>query len=74
MYPNVGAAGCTLKVGAAGCGLVGAGGVLGLRPRGSLYEFVLYNLNEKCMNWYKNHTVYKFVLHNLYNNCMNSFV
>ena len=57
MYPNVGAAGCTLKVGAAGCGLVGAGGVLGLRPRGSLYEFVLYNLNEKCMNWYKNHTV-----------------
>jgi hypothetical protein len=32
VYPNVGAA---------GCGLVGAGGVLGLRPRGSLYEFVL---------------------------------
>jgi hypothetical protein len=37
VYPNVGAA---------GCGLVGAGGVLGLRPRGSLYEFVLYNLYE----------------------------
>ena len=35
VYPNVGAA---------GCGLVGAGGVLGLRPRGLLYEFVLYNL------------------------------
>ncbi len=38
VYPNVGAA---------GCGLVGAGGVLGLRPRGSLYEFVLYNSNKK---------------------------
>jgi hypothetical protein len=35
VYPNVGAA---------GCGLVGAGGVLGLRPRGLLYEFVLSNL------------------------------
>ena len=38
VYPNVGAA---------GCGLVGAGGVLGLRPRGSLYEFVLYNSYKK---------------------------
>ena len=64
VYPNVGAA---------GCGLVGAGGVLGLRPRGLLYEFVLYNLYKKCTNWYKNHTVYEFVLNNLYNNCMNSF-
>jgi hypothetical protein len=45
VYPNVGAA---------GCGLVGAGGVLGLRPRGLLYEFVLYNLYKKCTNWYKN--------------------
>ena len=69
-------------VGAAGCGLVGAGGVLGLcprgsgfAPRGSLYEFVLYNIHIKnCMNWYKNHTVYKFVLYNLYNFvCMNSY-
>ena len=41
VYPNVGAA---------GCGLVGAGGVLGLRPRSSLYEFVLYNLYKKCTN------------------------
>ena len=46
VYPNVGAA---------GCGLVGAGGVLGLRPRGSgfalalLYEFVIYNLYKKCI-------------------------
>ncbi len=63
VYPNVGAA---------GCGLVGAGGVLGLglRPRGSLYELVLYNSYKKCMNWYKNHTVYEFVLYNLYNNCI----
>jgi hypothetical protein len=51
VYPNVGAA---------GCGLVGAGGVLGLRPRGSspscsLYEFVLYNL-------YKKYELYEFVI------------
>jgi hypothetical protein len=38
VYPNVGAA---------GCGLVGAGGVLGLRPRGLLYKFVLYNSYKK---------------------------
>ena len=46
----------------------------GLAPRGSLYEFVLYNSNKKFINCYKNHTVYEFVLHDLYNNCMNSFI
>ena len=47
---------------------------LALRARGSLYEFVLYNLYKKCTNCYKNHTVYVCVLHDLYKNCMNSFV
>ena len=38
VHPNIGATGCTLTVGTAGGGLVGAGkGVLGLRPRGSLF-------------------------------------
>ena len=51
VYPNVGAAGCTLKVGAAGCGLglIGAGGVLGLRPRCSRCA-----LTACCMNLYYN--------------------
>jgi hypothetical protein len=34
---TIGATGCTRTVGAAGRGLVGAGGVLGLRPCGSRY-------------------------------------
>ena len=62
MYPNVGAA---------GCGLVGAGGVLGLRPCGSGFALAARCMNsyyticiKKCMNWYKKDTVYKFVLYN----------
>ena len=47
MYPKGRGSRVYPNVGAAGCGLVGAGGVLGLRPRGSLYEFVLYNLYKK---------------------------
>ncbi len=103
VFPNVGAAGCTLKVGAAGCTLTsGQPGVpkrrgsrvrsgrgrrcvraspsrLGLRPsqlalRAARCMNSYYNLYKTCTNWYKNHTVYEFVLNNLYNNCMNSFV
>ena len=55
MYPNVGAA----RGGAAGCGLVGAGGVLGLRPRGSGFALAARCMNsyytiriKNCMNWY----------------------
>ena len=68
VYPNVGAAGCTLTSGqpdAAWSGQEVCSGFalaacaarsrLGLRPRGLLYEFVLYNLYKKCTNWYKNH-------------------
>ncbi len=42
--PTVGAAGCTLTVGAAGRGLVGAGGMLGLRPRGLHYALAAWAL------------------------------
>ena len=64
------------NVGAAGCGLVGAaGGVFGLRPRGSGFALAARCMNsyytiriKKCMNWYKNHTVYELVLYNLYKN------
>ena len=61
MYPNVGAA---------GCGLVGAGGVLGLCPRGSGFRAC-------CMNSYSTIRIkqcYKFVLYNLYNNCIQKLV
>ncbi len=62
VYPNVGAAGCTLKVGAAGCTLTSgqpSGFALAaltvrsrlrLRPCGLLYELVRYNLYKKCTN------------------------
>ena len=61
MYPNVRAA---------GCGLVGAGGVLGLCPRGSGFRAC-------CMNSYSTIRIkqcYKFVLYNLYNNCIQKLV
>ena len=39
---TLGAARCTLMVGAAGRGLVGAGGVCGLCPRGSRYALTVW--------------------------------
>ena len=63
VYPNVGAAGCTLTSGQPGVAWSGqevcsgfalaaraARSQLGLRPRGLLYELVQYNLYKKCMN------------------------
>ena len=41
MHGLVGAAGCTLMVGAARRGLVGAGDVLGLCPRGLCYALTV---------------------------------
>jgi hypothetical protein len=74
VYPNVGAAECTLKVGAAGCtltlGQLGAawsgqevcsGFALAARCMNSYYTIRIKN----CMNWYKNHTLYEFVLYNV---------
>jgi hypothetical protein len=59
VYPNVGAAG-TLKVGAARCSLVGAGGVLGLRPGDErlvgylLLDFEILNLTDTLYGGNKN--------------------
>ena len=61
VYPNVWAAGCTLKVGAAGCTLTSGQPVaawsgqemcsgFALARRGLLYELVQYNLYKKCTN------------------------
>jgi hypothetical protein len=73
VYPNVGAAGCTLTSGQPGAAWSGqevcSGFALAARCMNSYYTICM-----KCTNWYKNHTVYELVLNNLYNNCMNSFV
>jgi hypothetical protein len=47
VYPNVGAAGCTLTSGQPGAAWSGQEVCSGFAPRGSLYEFVLYNLYKK---------------------------
>ena len=74
VYPNVGAAGCTLKSGQPGAAWSGqevcSGFALAACCMNSYYTIRI----KECINWYKNHTVYEFVLYNLYNNCMNSFV
>ncbi len=66
-------------VGAAGCGLVGAGGVLGLRPRGLRYALAaraspsqLARSRLVCtdLEKTKKETLYEFVLYNSYTNCM----
>ncbi len=61
VYPNVGAA---------GCGLVGAGGVLGLRPRGSRCALAARaspsRLAAARASPSRRGLLYEFVLYNLY--------
>ena len=69
MYPNVGAAGCTLTSGQPGAAWSGqevcSGFALASRcALALLYEFVIYNLYKK------RYELYELVLYNLYN-CMN---
>ena len=61
MYPNVGAA---------GCGLVGAGGMLGLRPRGSGFALAARASPLAARAARSRSLLYEFVLYNLYTICI----
>jgi hypothetical protein len=64
VYPNVRAA---------GCGLVGAGGVLGLRPRGSRCALAA-GASPSRLALRARGLFYEFVSTNLYKKCTNSYI